>query len=127
MRRAFKIYLDLLKVLKLSTLEKEKEVSKSYEAVVKSSSNLAIQRKDAHSISISERPYDEENNNSTRKSMQCERETSRVIVNGGASTSNFDRDNVKEKFQVSFDLLEKYLEAHSKASKWENELLDVGY
>ncbi|XP_052723045.1 uncharacterized protein LOC108343809 isoform X1 [Vigna angularis] len=29
--------------------------------------------------------------------------------------------------EVSFNLLEKYLEAHSKASMWENELLDVGY
>ncbi|KAG2380469.1 uncharacterized protein HKW66_Vig0172480 [Vigna angularis] len=30
-------------------------------------------------------------------------------------------------YGVSFNLLEKYLEAHSKASMWENELLDVGY
>ncbi|WVZ25650.1 hypothetical protein V8G54_004194 [Vigna mungo] len=101
MRIAFKICLHFLRVLNLSTSEKEKEVSKSYEAVVKSSSNLAIKRKDAHSVSIAERTDDEENSNSTRKSMQCAGETSRVTANGGASTStsNFDRDNVKEKFQ----------------------------
>ncbi|QCE05301.1 putative RNA polymerase II subunit B1 CTD phosphatase RPAP2 homolog [Vigna unguiculata] len=86
--------------LNLSTSEKEKELSKSYEAVVKSSPNLASKKKDAHSVSISERQCDQEKNNSARKSVQGKGETSRVTANGGASTSNFDPDNVKEKFQV---------------------------
>ncbi|KAK7355038.1 hypothetical protein VNO80_14283 [Phaseolus coccineus] len=86
--------------LHLSTSEKGKEVSKSCEAVVKSTPNLAIKKKDAHSFSISERHYDVEKNNSARKSVQLKGETSRVTVNGDASTSNFDPDNVKEKFQV---------------------------
>ncbi|WVY99222.1 hypothetical protein V8G54_031373 [Vigna mungo] len=85
--------------LNLSTSEKEK-VSKSYEAVVKSSPNLASKKKDAHSVSISERQYDQEKHNSSRKPVQGKGETSRVTANGGASTSNFDPDNVKEKFQV---------------------------
>ncbi|XP_014513955.1 putative RNA polymerase II subunit B1 CTD phosphatase RPAP2 homolog [Vigna radiata var. radiata] len=86
--------------LNLGTSEKEKEVSKSYEAVVQSSPNLASKKKDSHSVSISERQYDQEKHNSSRKSVQGKGETSRVTVNGGASTSNFDPDNVKEKFQV---------------------------
>ncbi|BAT96524.1 hypothetical protein LR48_Vigan02g017500 [Vigna angularis] len=86
--------------LNLSTSEKEKEVSKSYEAVFKSSPNLASKKKDAHSVPISERQYDQEKHNSSRKSVQGKGETSRVTANGGASTSNFDPDNVKEKFQV---------------------------
>jgi len=86
--------------LNLSTSEKGKEVSKSREDVVKSSPNLDIKKKDAHSVSISERHYDVEKNNSARKSVQVKGQTSRVTVNGDASTSNFDPDNVKEKFQV---------------------------
>ncbi|CAJ1967317.1 unnamed protein product [Sphenostylis stenocarpa] len=71
--------------LNLSTSENETEVSKSCEAVVKSSPNLAIKTKDVNSAS---------------KSLQLKGETSRVTANGDASTSNFDADNVKDKFQV---------------------------
>ncbi|XP_052723232.1 uncharacterized protein LOC128193554 [Vigna angularis] len=41
--------------------------------------------------------------------------------------SKIDHESRAKLQKVSFNLLEKYLEAHSKASMWENELLDVGY
>ncbi|KOM47892.1 hypothetical protein LR48_Vigan07g159600 [Vigna angularis] len=44
-----------------------------------------------------------------------------------APRSKIDHESRAKLQKVSFNLLEKYLEAHSKASMWENELLDVGY
>lgn len=84
----------------LSTSEKEEEVTKSCEAVLKFSPGCAIQKKDVHSISISERQCDVEQNDSARKSVQVKGKTSRVIANDDASTSNLDPANVEEKFQV---------------------------
>lgn len=85
--------------LNLSASEKENEVAKSCEAVVKSSANPAIKMKDVHSISISERQCDVEWNGS-RKLVQLKGETSRVTANDDASTSNLDPANVEEKLQV---------------------------
>lgn len=86
--------------LNLSTSEKDEEVAKSCEAVVKSSSNYAIRKKDVHSVSISERQCDVEWNDPARKSIPLKGETSRVTVNGDASTSNFNPAKVEEKFHV---------------------------
>lgn len=86
--------------LNLSTSEKNDEVARSCEAVVKSSSNCAIRKKDVHSVSISERQCDVERNDSARKSIPLKGETSRVTANGDNSTSNFNPAEVEEKFHV---------------------------
>ncbi|RDX64994.1 putative RNA polymerase II subunit B1 CTD phosphatase RPAP2-like protein, partial [Mucuna pruriens] len=91
--------------LNLGISEKEEEVAKSSEAVVKSSPNRAIKKKDVHSVSASERQCDAEQNDSARKSVQLKGETSRVTANDGAandgaSTSSLDPANVEEKFQL---------------------------
>lgn len=86
--------------LNLSTSETVEEVAKSCEAVVKSSPDCTIKKKNVHSISISERQCDVERNDSASKSIQLKGETSRVTANGDASTSNCDTAKVEEKFQV---------------------------
>lgn len=78
--------------LNLSTSKKEKEIVKSL--------NASVEKKVVHSITISERQCDVEQNDSERKSIHLEGETSRVAANDDASTSNLGPSNVEEKLQI---------------------------
>ncbi|KAK7278764.1 hypothetical protein RJT34_23800 [Clitoria ternatea] len=86
--------------LNLSTSGEEKEVAKSHEDVPKSSLYPTIEKKVVHSVSISERQFDVEHNDSAGKSIQLKGETSRVNANDDTSTSNFDPACIGETFQV---------------------------
>lgn len=82
----------------ISTSTKEKEIANSCKDVLKSSHDPSVEKKVVHSITISERECDAEQNNSERKSIQLKEETSIVAANDDASTSNLNPTNVEEKF-----------------------------
>lgn len=85
--------------LNLSTSEKEKEIDKSDEPVIKSSLNPSVEKIAVHSSTMSE-ILDVEQNISERKSIQLQGETSRVAANQNASTSSLDPVNVEGEFQI---------------------------
>lgn len=94
----------------LSTSTKEKEIANSCKDVLKSSHDPSVEKKVVHSITISERECDAEQNDSERKSIQLKEENSIVAANDDASTSNLNSANVEEKF-----LIEKAIEScHTK-------------
>jgi hypothetical protein len=86
--------------LNLCTSEREKEITESCKDGLKPSLDLSVGKKIVHSVTISERQCDVEQNDSERKSIQLKGETSIVATNDDASTSNLDHSNVEEKFHM---------------------------
>ncbi|CAJ2628517.1 unnamed protein product [Trifolium pratense] len=86
--------------LNLSTSKKEKEITKSCKGGLESSLDPSVEKKVVHSITISERQCDVEQNDSERKSIQLKGKTSIFAANDDTSASNLDPDNVEVNFHM---------------------------
>ncbi|MCH87408.1 RNA polymerase II subunit B1 CTD phosphatase RPAP2, partial [Trifolium medium] len=86
--------------LNLSTSKKEKEITKSCKGGLEPSLDPSVEKKVVHSITISERQCDVEQNDSERKSIQLKGKTSIFAANDDTSASNLDPANVEEKFHM---------------------------
>lgn len=79
---------------------KVKEVTKSHEAMLKSSIKYSGKREVKHHVSMSERQCDFENNESEEKLIQLIGENTRVATYGDAYASNLHAANTEEKSKV---------------------------